>query len=501
MAMGTYRLSYYLASDGLTTNEFQVSLGGVILTDQTNIPQQGYTLSTFTVTTNGPSVLSFGLRDDPGMLSLDDISLVLLTLNLTNISGLTPNQFSIAQALDAAPIGSATSNAAMGITNAEQIEELSPQNLQILRNFAFDNFGFQVLNLDDHLASLRYGEGGFDASGLQVLDTSTPAMLSQIKSHLLAFNPSPAGNGLVSDVADPVMGGTTMTDPKDVKSMAPAAEQDPWSAFITGSVVLADLSHTADTAHADYTTGGVTAGADYRVCDNFAVGALFAYNHTDADLDNNGSSTRDDSYSPGIYATYANHGWFANALAAYNYNSYRETRQMPAFGTAANGSPDGNQADANFDGGYEFHSGPWTYGPTLGLQYVHLEVNSFNETGAGAFDLGVKEQDDDSLRSHAGVAVRYQATWNKVIFTPHFSASYQHEFMDNSDGITSQFLAGGGGSFTVQGENEDRDSGLFDLGLDTQCNRALSVFVDYQAQAGQSDFFAQAVQAGVKVNF
>jgi len=42
---------------------------------------------------------------------------------------------------------------------------------------------------------------------------------------------------------------------------------------------------------------------------------------------------------------------------------------------------------------------------------------------------------------------------------------------------------------------------MIDAGLDTQWNSALNLFVDYQAQAGQSNFFAQSVEAGAKVSF
>ncbi len=47
----------------------------------------------------------------------------------------------------------------------------------------------------------------------------------------------------------------------------------------------------------------------------------------------------------------------------------------------------------------------------------------------------------------------------------------------------------------------ERDSALIDAGLDTQWSDAFNLFVDYTTQAGQSDFFAQSVEGGVKVSF
>ncbi len=88
-----------------------------------------------------------------------------------------------------------------------------------------------------------------------------------------------------------------------------------------------------------------------------------------------------------------------------------------------------------------------------------------------------------------------------LIFTPPLSASWQHEFLDQSRGVTSQFSGAGAGSFVVNTANPSRESALVDVGLDAQINRTVAVFADYTVQAGQSNYFGQSVQAGVKIGF
>jgi len=73
--------------------------------------------------------------------------------------------------------------------------------------------------------------------------------------------------------------------------------------------------------------------------------------------------------------------------------------------------------------------------------------------------------------------------------------------MDQSRGITSQFSDVGAGSFTVNTSNPSRESALVDVGVDAQINNTLTVFTDYSALAGQSNYFGQSVQAGVKIGF
>jgi len=476
-----------------------------------------YTSYTFNLSsldaTPGTYYIRFAEVDNQGVLNdgVDNVSLIAISPFASG--GLTSNQQSVL-----APINQGLNNGSgnanflalfNGLGNASgsqaslgaALDSLSPQKLQVFRNIAFDNFGFNATQIDDHTASLRYGQGGFDTSGLQVLDSSMPSMMSQIKGRLLAWNPAPASGGLLSDTTIPMFGGVRMSDSKDMKEISPVTDQNRWSAFISGNVILADISHDVDVAYSHYTTGGVTAGADYRLDNNWAVGGLFGYGHTSADLDNNGSTARVDSYSPGIYATYADHGWYANGLFAYDYNSYGESRAIPVMGGSTHGSTTGNQYDVNLDGGYEFRSGNLTFGPTAALQYVHLDINNFTESGAGALDIN--SQNADSLRSRLGGEMRYNWLWygGKAIATPHLSASWQHECLDNSSGITSQFDGAGLGSFTVNTTRPDRDSAFIDAGLDTQWNSAFNLFIDYQVQAGQSNFFAQSIEGGAKVSF
>lgn len=286
-------------------------------------------------------------------------------------------------------------------------------------------------------------------------------------------------------------------------SNASISENDRWSAFINGNVVLADLYSNPDVSHSNYTTGGVTMGADYRLDRHWTVGALFGYSHTDATLDNEGSTATVDTYSPGIYAAYADHGWYANGLFNYGYNSYTENRNVifPGVNRTAVGAPQGNQYSSDLDGGYEFHFGNWIIGPSAGLNYVHLDIDSFSENDAGAAGLNIQDEGADSLRSRIGFDTRWNTKYMTTRFTYHLSAHWQHEFMANSLGITSSLETPGITPFTVQSPGAERDSALLDTGLDSQVANNADVFVDYQAEAGQSNFFAQSVQAGVKIGF
>jgi outer membrane autotransporter protein len=264
---------------------------------------------------------------------------------------------------------------------------------------------------------------------------------------------------------------------------------------------LADLSHNANLDDADYTTGNITAGADYRLDEHFTVGGLFTYAHTDANLDSRGSSATVDSYSPGLYGSYVDGPWYGNFLGAYGRNAYTSDREINIVGLGGDnhGATSGDQGTINLTGGYEFQKGAFKFGPVASVQYVHLSIDSMQEDGPTALSIG--SQDEDSFRSQLGVEGRFNANVGAISLTPHVSASWQHEYLDDSRGINAQFTGTGGGSFVTETDSPDRDSAFLDVGLDATVSKNVTLFVDYEAQAGQSDFFAQSAQGGVKIGF
>jgi uncharacterized protein YhjY with autotransporter beta-barrel domain len=444
----------------------------------------------------------------------DDVELQINLLGIS-VTGLTPNEQAPISAINKALLAGSSSASLTVLTNAltalsgpaaigRAADELSPIKFgHFASTTAFNNESFETQMEDTYLAGLREGPNGtflggsgqLDASQLTVNDPNIDPGLQMIHSRMLAWN---TPDTTVSDVPGALLGGVDMKDMKSCQNCA--APDNPWNVFVRGNVILAQGFSQADQPHFDDNSEAVVVGADYRFSPHFLVGLTAGYSHTDATLDTANSSATVDSYSPGIYASYANKGWYANFIGRYSYNSYTEQRNISFLGQSANGATDGNEGMVNLDGGYDFHSGAWTFGPVAGLQYTHLTVNSYSESGSDA-SLAVDEDQSDSLRSRLGGTVKYDFHGCGATFTPHLTASWQHEFMDASRGITSQFSNFSGGSFIVRTQNSGDDSALIDAGLDAKIDKTITVFGDYLMQAGQSDYFGQSVEAGVRVNF
>jgi uncharacterized protein with beta-barrel porin domain len=376
----------------------------------------------------------------------------------------------------------------LGLDNtdfAAAMDQLSPEKLSIFSSIAFNNASFMTQDLDDYLAHRRNragffqaNPGGIDTSGLTINDPTIDSHLSQIYSHMLAWSPAPQAHGLLSDVASPLL-------VEDPNSLGPKTNR--WNAFVRGNVILGQNYSQQDLDNRATTTSSFGVGADYQFSKNFLVGALFDYSHTDAELDDSGSTATVDSYAPGIYASYAQDGWYGNALADYSETT--------------NGAPEGDQETVDLDGGYDFHAKNWTFGPTLGGQYTHLSVDGFTESGGCSSDLAVNRESADSFRSRLGGHVSYEEKSGSILLTPFLDASWQHEFLDDSRGITSSFSDLGGGQFTVYTPSPGRESALLSTGLNIDINQMMTVFASYQVQIDPTDYFGQSVLAGLKLAF
>jgi uncharacterized protein YhjY with autotransporter beta-barrel domain len=537
---GTLYLNVAGAGNAATADQLQVlnntssqaALGGNLTVNLGSFTRVGTGSATYTFnlveTNNGYTgaftsfaALNSGLGLGASLdYTADDVTLVINQSPPSfPLTGLDPNQLSVLGPINTLSLAGNTSPGLTVLINAlaplsgdpatlgAALDELSPEKFsRFTRETAFNNASFATEQLDNYLASQRGPDGGFlaggsgiDARGLTVNHPSADPNLSMLHSRLLAWNPAPT-HGVVSDVAPPLLGGVEMKQEADPNSLGPRTSSHPWNVYVAGSVVLGQGSSSANVPHFDNTSSSVVLGVDYRITPHFLVGLTAGYGHTDATLDDAGSSATVDSYSAGLYASYADQGWYADLSGDYVHNVYTQDRVIGFLGQTAHSAPDGNEGVANLDGGYDFHRGLLTFGPLAGVQYTHLSVDGYNESGSVA-DLSVNREDSDSLRSRLGGRISSVFSNYGVNFMPHLDASWQHEFLDQSRGVTSQFNGFGGGSFNIQTENPSRDSALIDLGLDAAFHDTLTLFADYEVQAGQDNYFGQSVQAGMKIGF
>jgi uncharacterized protein YhjY with autotransporter beta-barrel domain len=482
------------------------------------------------------STLSYVLQSGPN--NAEGLELTTVQSNLTPFA-LTNNQRAVAGAIDTVIQNPPSSfvplllaiNTLSGSDVPNLLDQLSPRGYLYMRDIAFENSTFLAQKVDGFLAHLRDGYSGLDTSGLSILSPGLDSGLGRSLGSLLAYNneglapngvnyypedpdapiapnsgpgESTASPGTISDSEDPRLAPTVAPPPStsifDGKGTG-------FNEFVSGDVILANLNQNAsgnNEPQAHYTAGNATAGISFRMSSNLAAGVLFDYNHTDAQTDVQGSHIRVDSYSPGLFATFFERGFYANGLFTFGYNTYSDNRNLAFGGTGATAtsSPDGQQYVGDLDFGYDFHPNQhWAVGPTLGIEYTHLDVDSFHETGADVADLTVNSQSADSLRGRIGAHAVYLARAGQILFQPNLTVAFQREFLNDDFNLTSQLDIPGTPAFSIQGSNPGRNSALIGLGLTATLDNDMSLYLDYLAEVGGDDYFVQSVEGGLKASF
>ncbi len=330
----------------------------------------------------------------------------------------------------------------------------------------------------------RTGANGISMASLRVRDNSLLASVDQVQS------------GLASLMASKTM----VTDPGAPGYRIPAspAPNREWGAWISGTAQIGDQDEKNNEVGFESKAYGPTIGADYGVAPSFRVGVMVNYTRTDVDMDD-GGKIEANTLLPGVYANFAQDNWFANGMVGYGLMGYDNRRTT--FGNDAESSPDGDVLVAFLSGGRDFHVEGWVFSPELGFQFTRMTVDGYRETGAGAFNLRVGSQEIESLRSSLGGRIAKSFDTGPVILVPSISGFWIHEFLDDSRGISMSMP--GVGDFAIDSRDPDRDYGLLGLGLSGTFKemQAVTLYMLYQAQVGQGEYFGHNVNAGVRVDF
>lgn len=399
------------------------------------------------------------------------------------------NALAIGKALDHAQGREQASRIINRLLNASEDELkqafalLSPEQLAAIYQIGFANAQTQYDNISRRLSDLRFGSAGFSSNGLALSNSRGS----------LNYDNQPIAN---------TRNGLSLAgwDGKSIvgkNAVAPVITQSRWGFFATGSGEWGDVENTAQALGGEFTTGGVTVGADYRVCPNFVIGIAGGYANTSSDLAN-GGETEVNSGRGTVYATaFTNSGFYVNAAVGGAYNHYNIRRAT--LGGKARGKTDGGEFNALFGTGYDYQIGGFSIGPVASIQYTSLGLNRYQETGAiGALEY--PDQHQESLKTNLGLQASYTWNLNGILIRPFVSAQWQHEYLDSIPLIEAGFV-GASRTFKVSGVELGRDALILDAGASVQINERFSVYASYTGEIGRTNFSSNRVNGGFRFNF
>lgn len=213
-----------------------------------------------------------------------------------------------------------------------------------------------------------------------------------------------------------------------VKAPIPAAV-NPWSFYMLGNGAYSDRQATVASNGFNLNSVGGTIGTEYRINNNAFVGAAFDYSNPKARFFNNAGTTEANAYQFGAYGAWTNAHFFAQGLATFGWQDYRNSRRGVVDTITSN--PDGTSFVAAGKVGYLFDVGKSQVGPIGGLTYARARVNAYTEAGDPVLTLNVGQQTAETLIGSVGAQFRFPFWVSGRMISPYVNLTMDDDFIGN----------------------------------------------------------------------
>jgi outer membrane autotransporter protein len=460
---------------------------------------------------DGESFITLLVTDAMGNTSSDavliSVSAAPIVPRLSELPGLTPNQLSVARALDSlcprlSALGAqreltegeaALLNRCNGITfgsalpeQVRALDEISPQDLNATRTQALTLSRSQLATVSDRLLALRAGSKGLSLAGftLSVGDELVPmADAAQGLGELLGGGASSDADSLLDSRLGLWLRGNYGFGEKEGTHADHGFESDQW---------------------------GVMGGADFRFSPRYVLGASLGYGRSDVRFgarDSGGLDTQ--AMTASLYATmYSKGGFYVDAIANYVRSAHDSTRSI-RFNEAGNdiradarAEVDGRTIGTAFAFGYDWAIGGLTIAPSLGYNYLSTRVSSFREHTGQGLDLVFDEQNYSSATANAGLRMSYAWRTNIGVIQPQVRAEFIREFLSGEESFGVRFANDPFDDtprILVRTEVPDRSYWRLASGIAAQFRYGISGFIEYQRLQNMRYFKYADVAAGLRL--
>ncbi|MFI5329738.1 MAG: autotransporter outer membrane beta-barrel domain-containing protein, partial [Desulfobaccales bacterium] len=423
------------------------------------------------------SATSFDLlveRDytNPG-LGLNSNQLAVGTM-LNGLAGATSGDLStVLNAIDSLPASANVQDA---------YKQISPEKAGALAGLGFVAATFQMRNLANRTTNLRFvqGESG-GSSGLTSGGLS--CNYSNVDGVMLAYNGASLSN--------------LFSARKDF-----TAPESRWGFFADGGAAFGSQNSSVNQTGYNFTLGGFTVGADYRLQDNLLVGLATGYSNTSSSFYGSGGRVTANTIPFNAYAAYFPGSIYAYGSLGYALNLFDLKRgiNFGDLGRTASSSTTGNQFNLYGETGYDLKLSRFILTPAATLAYSALGVGGFTEQGADSLNLKVAPQNANSVQTGVGGRLTVPLKMGSVQLVPQGYAFYQHEFANGSRGLNAS-LSQGSSTFNFQTDAAQRNFALVGASVTVGLKKNLYAQVNYNAEVGRSNSTVQYVDAGLRLEF
>jgi uncharacterized protein YhjY with autotransporter beta-barrel domain len=154
-----------------------------------------------------------------------------------------------------------------------------------------------------------------------------------------------------------------------------------------------------------------------------------------------------------FYAGWRSGEFFATPQINIGEGSFKSRRTIIAGTLVRSASADWSSyiASGGFTTGYIFDLGGFQVIPQIAMDGLFLREGTYSEVGAAGTGLSLRSQNQQSVRSFAGVLGQGTYSWNNGNLQPQLLVGWSHEFMNSPATIDGSFEAAPGSPFHLVG--------------------------------------------------
>ena len=265
------------------------------------------------------------------------------------------------------------------------------------------------------------------------------------------------------------------------------------SYWVEGVASFGNKDATAASGAYDFSSSGITFGADRRISDKLVVGLGLGYGRDKTRIGTDGSENDGRGLSLAAYASYAPApGSFIDGMLGFGNIEFDTRRYVVPINDFALGNRKGTQVFGSLTGGFEFRNNGVMFSPYARIDYSAERLQDSTENGAGAFALTYFDQTSSSLQGALGARAESIHSTNFGWVIPRARVEMRHEFQSDRQAFISYADQIGGPRYGLVTPGSGRDALVLGLGSDFIMRDGWTLGIDYQLTQtfGQASSYA-----------
>jgi len=340
-------------------------------------------------------------------------------------------------------------------------------------------------------------KGGLDLANAQDqgIMSGIQGILGDINGRLFnlraGWGEEPQGSISVSlsgGIDDGVIDGQGDGPEQPIAKKIPRSRQ--WEVFATVNYANISLSSIATQAGVDSETWAPGVGIERHFTRHLTLGFAANLLETHQSYANGLGSMDMQGIALSAYASYVRRSFWVDLL--YNWGSFDLDTDRNATGfPVANGETNAWTNAVQLNGGWSFRVPAWklVHGPLAGVDWLHVNVDGYSETGGGLGALTYGSRSVDSLITRVGWSVTREFETNFAKITPQLRFTYERQNIDRNNG-TSVNLINLPFTATTTNQAPGQDYMVAGAGVNFEFSPDFSMLLTYQGQ-----FFRENMQA------